>query len=451
MLCVQGTLVEIEPEDSHWALRRPRQARKGSPKFRDPVDFEIFPEALGERIPQDHEVRRLLRALGQADLGPILRSYEHKGGTPYHPLNLLAVVLYGMMDGVRSSRSLQEHCVYDARYRFLMGGHEPDDRTFGRFMTRLDGLIDALFKNVMLTLRGTRHRSAGSEVLVDGGKKAANASWWKYTEDSDETPSDPEARLQNSHGRKLVGYNVQVAMDSRDNSIVATEVLSDQNDQHAAPVLMETMLFQHGSYPVAVLADKGYDCGEAIGALESKGIDTVISIEGWLPEELSENGDGVLVCPLGKPLVKTGQRNNGKGTTYDVYRPEGGCKGCPLAGQCGFKGKRLHVKEGSDPGCRIRNQARLASAQYAGAMGRRRNVERLFARMVATGFTRFLRRGRNKARTELICWAISYNIQTLVWLFVQLAQLFWGHHRALSRLECCRFSPQQQLTLLTSA
>src|SRR5205085_4073890 len=145
----------------------------------------------------------------------------------YHPLNLLAVMIYGMMDGALSCEKLEERCIYDARYRFLMGGLTPDYRTFSRFRERIDPCIDGVFHDLSKALRG-QQKNSGCEVIIDGSKVASNVSWWKYCKGSEEDPPDADARLQNSHGRKMVGYNAQVVVDATDTIIVAADVVSDQ-------------------------------------------------------------------------------------------------------------------------------------------------------------------------------------------------------------------------------
>src|SRR4051812_31398711 len=48
------------------------------------------------------------------------------GRPPYLPEMLLALVLYGYMSGVRSSRRLEQACRTDAAFRVICGSLEPD-------------------------------------------------------------------------------------------------------------------------------------------------------------------------------------------------------------------------------------------------------------------------------------------------------------------------------------
>lgn len=345
------------------------------------------------------------------DLSPMLRSYEHRGGTPYHPLNLLAVVLFGMSIGIRSSRALEEACRYDVRFIYLMDGQEPDDRTFGRFVERMDGAIDQTYKLIM-----RRKRPKGQLALVDGKKVAASASFWKFRETGEIT--DPDARIQKSHGRHLIGYNAQVVMDEATGLIMAAELLPNQDDSYAMEPVLQAMELLSPLPPAAMVADAGYDTVDSIVALEERGIDSVIAFNHRPPDSLRENEDGQVVCPIGRVLEPRGKPHDVKGVPYRDHRP--GCRGCPLSKTCAFKGKSLRVQVGADPVARIRNRDRVTAATYDGALKKRRKVERVFAQMVHDGFRGFLRKGRRKARTELLLWVLSYNLRVVLDLLFAL-------------------------------
>jgi transposase len=395
------------------SLRPKSHARLGTPAFRKAgEDRLLLPSALDEEIPEGHPVRMIKWAVQHVDLSAIRKRYEHKGGIPYPPANLLAVLLFGMTEGIRSSRGLEERCRYDLRYRFLMDGLMPDDRTFGRFLERIDPISEEVFGsfNALLQSKGMcKVRGVG----VDGVKTQGSSSWWKHQAASDSPPSDPEACKLYSHGRHLVGYNAQFAVDLDEGTIAGVAVVCEQNDFHAIPAVIEAVERQSGSIPCSVVADAGYDSCDNIETLESKGIDSVIDTAKPIPPEVAEDAEGVLRCPVGRKIVLTGHRTFGE-VTHDYYRPEGGCKGCPLRAQCGFKGKNIQVPSGADVGARFRNRARLESAMYSGAMRSRRTVERVFAiRNHCDKFGRILRRGALKALTELTLWAASFNLR--VW------------------------------------
>jgi transposase len=386
-------------------------ARIGTPAYRRAAEGPVLlPSSLEDEIPSNHLVRKIWEAVQALDLSPVQSLYSHKGGAPYPPERLLAVILFGMTEGVRSSRDLEERCRYDLRYRYLMGDLKPDDRTFGRFLERIDPVCEQIFRSMSLLLE-SRGLCKVREVGVDGVKTSCSASWWKYSASSQEPPTDPEARILQSHGRYLVGYNAQFAVDLSEGSIVGVGVLSEQNDFHAVALMLDTIERQSGSCPSAVFADAGYDSCGNIQTLENRGIDSVINAAKPLPAEVFEDGEGVLRCMAGREMVLNGHKTFKSGV-MDTYRPEGGCVGCCLKSECGFFRKCITVPKGCDPGARFRNKTRLESATYHRAMVRRMRMEKVFAiRNRCDKFDRILRKGKAKALTELLLWSISYNIR----------------------------------------
>jgi len=408
-------LFESAPEEVSVSGKGVSRHVRSSAKFRDPLEFPLFPEVPGASVPSDHLARQIIAILSEMDLSFLTRMYAHRGGVPYHPINLLAVVLYGMTRGHRLGRELEEECRFDDRYRFLMGGHTPDDRTFDRFIERVGPHLESVMAQVLVKAKKLG-MSKGNEVAIDGCKVPGSSSWWKSHKDSCEVPSDPDARLMNSHGRRLVGYNALLAVDTGDGLIVGAQLVNDQNDMHCAPVILESVRSQLGELPCVALGDSGFESPAGIAGLEDMGVDTVFAYRNSLPECLDLNGEGQLVCPARKVLVKLGsQRKTSDGRLYDAYRPEGGCQGCPFKTSCEFFTKELQVPRGTDPGARYRNRARFHSAAYAGAMNRRRCAETPFAFLRRHDmFDRFRGRSLNKARAEYFLWVVSYNLRKIL-------------------------------------
>jgi transposase len=415
----QGVLLEVEDSGStsQAEIRKPHVRCKLVYRRKIDPKLQIFDYAL--EIPEDHIVRRLVDFIGSMDLSFLDALYPDSGGIPYDPRDCIGPILYGMKDGIRSGEGLARACKYDARYRYAANGQSPNARTFQRVLNRFGSELKTMHRAVLKKGRGAK-RAFGTEVSVDGTKMAGNASAWKPLEAT--LPSDPDVRAMESHGRICLGYNVQIAVDtsSPDGLILGCEVIQSQNDQHAMPAILEAVKDQFGELPVQVLADTGYESSQTIQYLEEHGVESLICPSERIHESLRENADGVLVCPANKPLIylktaSTVDKRNGKERVYDVYRPEGGCKGCPLKKDCSFAGKKLEVQAGSDPGAKFRNRDRIESQGRSGAMMRRRHVERPFAHMKRhTRFDRFLTRGLESVRAELLLWVIAYNIFKLL-------------------------------------
>ena len=412
----QSTLFE-SPECSVWPSPGSLTAHvRNGVKFREPLDFSLFPELPGSSLPPQHLARTIAVVIASLDLSWLRKLYAHRGGVPYLPEQMLAVVLYGMTCGQRTGLDLQESCRYDDRFKFLMGGHKPDDRTFERFIERLGPCVEELLRSV-LDLARSHGMAKANEVAIDGCKLAGSSSWWKHSSKSDTAPSDPDARLMNSHGRRMVGYNALTAVDTSDGLIVGAALVNDQNDWQAGPVIVKAVRSQLGEYPAVAIADSGFESPDGICGVENLGVDTVFAVrDNGLPECLAQDHEGRLCCPAGKIFVKRpNPRKMADGRMVDTYRPEGGCRGCPLKDQCAFFKKRLEVPEGADPVARFRNRDRARSAAYHGAMKRRQRAETPNAFLKR--HDRFERlRGRNLGRAtgELFLWVASYNLRKIL-------------------------------------
>lgn len=413
---VQEALFELPECSSELAVGRLKAHVRNGAKFRDPLEFDLHPEVPGSSVPHNHLVRQIAWVIARLDLGWLRQMYAHRGGVAYQPEQMLGSVLYGMTCGVRTGKQLQESCLYDERFKFLMGAHKPDDRTFERFIERVGPDLQELLAEVLYLAR--RHSMArANEVAIDGCKVAGSSSYWNYAEKSDRPPSDSDAKLMKSHGRSMVGYNALAAVDTEDGLIVGAELITDQNDWKAAPIIVEAVRNQLGEYPAVAIADSGFESPDGICGVEDLGVDTVFAPREMGPGQCLElNEDGYVVCPVGKVLLKRPHsRALADGRIYDTYRPEGGCRGCPLKATCAFFKKKLEVPQGADPAARYRNRARARSAAYQGAMKRRQRVETPFAFLKR--HDRFERlRGRNlrRARAEYFLWVVSYNLRKIL-------------------------------------
>ena len=428
MSFAQGALFgsEVAPESSWQA--RPR-VRDGV-RFRDPAPVSLFPSLPGSSVPADHPARRLGQALESMDLSFLRRRYAHLGGYPYDPLGMLGAILFGMTQGVRTGRDLEEACRFDDRYRLLARGHTPDDRTFDRFIERIGPSLDELLREVLALARKSG-AVLGGEVAVDGCKVPCGASWWS------DSPSDPDARQMESHGRRMIGYNALAAVDTGRGLILGAEVVNDQNDFHAMAPAIEAMLAQSGELPASALADSGFDTPAAIQFLEDSGVDSVIAPRNPRSlEPFSEDEHGDWACPAGKRLVKLGTGFKTRTDRYDRYGPEGGCRGCPLKASCPFFKKRLHVPEGADAGARLRNLSRTRSATYHRAGVRRMRAETPFAFLRRHDrFERFRGRSLQRARVEFRLWVASYNIRKILGAFKNAGKRLSGLF--LAALDAC--------------
>ena len=312
------------------------------------------------------------------------------------------------------------------RYRLLCGGLQPDDRTFGRFLERLGDRAEEVLSQV-IALSQAQGLGAMRTVCVDGTKVQGNVSTWSKGLSQIER-SDPDVRPMLSHHGIIQGYNCQLAVDSDDGLIVGAQVLQEANDSAAMVPAMDAVLAQSSAHPGQVVADKGYENGKSLAALESLGIVPCLA-SGRIWPGWSLDDSGQAVCPSGHHLEFSHTVQNRK-ILYEVHRIRA-CPCCPLRSSClssQVRYKTIQVPSGADVSIRVRNQFLARSAEGVTMLVRRRWAsETPFAQLKEhDGIRRFSRRGLAKVRADFHLWASSYNIRKLI-------RLFWAflkHFRA---------------------
>jgi len=140
----------------------------------------LLPSSLEELIPPGHAVRVVSSVVDRMELDALLASYEGGGASRYHPRMLLKVMLYGYLDGARSSRRIAKALRENVHYMWLSGSQRPDFRTLNRFRrSHLKQSIEEVFVSLTALLV-----EAGlvtlQETFVDGTKIEAQANRYSF-------------------------------------------------------------------------------------------------------------------------------------------------------------------------------------------------------------------------------------------------------------------------------
>jgi len=130
---------------------------------------------LGDGLPPEHLARFVVDSVALLDLSALYARYGSRGGEPYAPEGLLALILYGYATGVFSSRKI-ERATYEAiPFRYIAGNRHPDHDTIAAFRrTFLPDLKD-LFVQVLLLAQEAGVLTLGT-LSLDGTKIHADAS-----------------------------------------------------------------------------------------------------------------------------------------------------------------------------------------------------------------------------------------------------------------------------------
>ena len=137
----------------------------------------LFAPTLDDMIAADHPVRLFDELLSAMDWSAWERHYVQVHGQPaIHPRVVASVLLYGMSQGLRSSRRLEWCCGNALDFMWLASGRSIDHSTFCDFRTRFTAEIKDLFVQIgriamaMGMVRLNQVALDGTRVLADSSR-----------------------------------------------------------------------------------------------------------------------------------------------------------------------------------------------------------------------------------------------------------------------------------------
>jgi transposase len=251
---------------------------------------------------------------------------------------------------------------------------------------------------------------------------AINAEMMK-SEDKQVSLTDPDARSMATSGKDtgIVGYNVQIAVDTQHHLIVAHEVTNVGTDRHQLLNMAEQARTEMGVETLDAVADRGYYEGEEIKACEESGITVTLpkpQTSGAKAAGRFGKQDFVYVaaedvyrCPAGERLTYrfTSEENGKKLRRYWT----GACKTCALRAQC-TTGSERRITRWEHESVLEKVQDRLD--RNPAAMGvRRQTAEHPFGTIKCwMGWTHFLTKRLPKVATEMALNVLAYNMKRVM-------------------------------------
>lgn len=137
----------------------------------------FLPPSFRDFLGDGHEAVILDEFIQELDTRDLEHSYsnEHGGSSAYHPTLLLAVLIYGYMNGIFSSRKIAKRLSQDLAFMYLAGNTKPDFRTLARFRKEKGEYLETIMASVVQKARDLGLVSFGT-CSLDGTKIRANAS-----------------------------------------------------------------------------------------------------------------------------------------------------------------------------------------------------------------------------------------------------------------------------------
>ena len=325
----------------------------------------------------------------------------------------LKLYLYGYLNGVRSSRRLEKECFRNIEVQWLLEAIYPNYHSIADFRKDNPKALKQLFKLFVSFLKDAE-LIAGDTIAIDGTKsRAHNSKKANYNQkkidkhkeyiqaksqeyldqlDQNDIQENPvaikniqqkierlkqnkikyellEEELKNSREPQIsttdadartllvqgqvveVSYNIQAAVDSKHNLVVATHTIN-RNDKNALAAIALEVKENLALETFTVLVDKGYHNGRELHTCQQNNITTIVAV----PEQGKSNENGTqpeylvskfiynkennsYTCPEGKTLTTTGSwhkktgRTEESGYNFQKYRTPA-CKTCLVKDLC---------------------------------------------------------------------------------------------------------------------
>lgn len=299
----------------------------------------LFPEAVDDYIEETNPVQFIDAFVENLELNLLGFKYaqtKDTGRPPYNPADMLRLYIYGYLNRIRSSRSLEKESKRNIEVMWLIKKLSPDFKTIADFRRDNTKAIKQvckefillckrleLFGGELIAIDGSKFRAVNSKKknfneaklkkaikeidekveiylteLEDNDRKEASIKHpciedikkkieimkdrrnkykglLKGLKESGETQvslTDPDSRAMVNNQRVEVCYNVQTTVDAKHKLIIDHEVLNEVTDKNQLSQMSKRAKEILKAEGLEVLADKGYYNGVEIKGCIDNGI-----------------------------------------------------------------------------------------------------------------------------------------------------------------------------------
>jgi transposase len=437
---------------------------------------------LEDQVDSEHIVRvvdAFVSIVDVVELGIAADKGIHAGRPSFDPKTLLALFLFGTLESVRSSRRLERMAKESLPAIWLLGGLAPDYRTIAAFRKAntkaIEKLFDefgsflsstGLFGKAIYAIDGTTVRASNSkkrnfskkslkkrkEALTEKLKEnlhtleeadtleaisatsekvekceASLSRVEKRLETIEEqqgeelSETDKDARLMHAKtGGVGVGYNMQAAVDGKNNLVISYDVVNEAADTgQLFPMAQKATEALRKKEGLLGLADKGYYGSKQIGECEEQGLEVLVACQHscgdkdtperyWLSAfEYDEKLDSY-ICPSGKHLHAT----SSKDAKRRRFSNKDACLSCAHAKLCvTAKARWRTINRGAGTDVLERARKRFKENKDLYRL-RQQIVEPVFGHIkTSMNFSCFLLRGLEGVRAEAALVFLGYNVK----------------------------------------
>jgi transposase len=297
----------------------------------------LFPESLDQIIKPNNEVRIIdlfVESINPVDFKFVIKT-SVEGRPSYNPKDLLKLFVYGYLNQIRSSRSLEKECKRNIELMWLMKELAPDHNTISNFRKENEKAIRKVFRYTVSIAKqfdliggklvagdSTKLRAQNSkknnfnarkierhlayidnklneynkaleladdenkkiiqqEILKQNRRKRQYQNYTTILEQTGEVQisiSDPDSRqLITRNNITEVAYNIQTVVDAKHNLPIDYKV-TNENDSKAMGAMLKRTKTILNTTDFTALYDKGYHTGTEIKTAIDLGVHIMVAI-----------------------------------------------------------------------------------------------------------------------------------------------------------------------------
>ena len=296
------------------------------------------------------------------------------------------------------------------------------EESVARYLSQLD-TADRQEPSETLALKTTRLKEKLAKLESEMRRLAAIEKQMLASPDQQVSLTDPDARSMATSGRGsgVVGYNVQVAVDTENHLIVTHEVTNVGSDRSQLATVAKDAKATLQTEKLEAVADRGYFNGEEILACEEAGITVT------LPKPMTSNSkaegrfgkqdfryvaeEDVYICPAGERLTYH-YTNEENGLVLRRYWTNA-CQSCAIKHSCTTAKERRITRWEHE---HILEAVQRRLDEHPEKMRQRREtVEHPFGTIKARmGATHFLMKTLPRVAAEMALHVLAYNLTRIM-------------------------------------
>jgi transposase len=360
----------------------------------------LFASSIDEAIAQDNEVRLIdlfVDSLKLEEYG-FAFDYVENGRPAYQPSDLLKLFIYGYLNRMRSSRTLEKECSRNIELMWLMNKLVPDHNTIANFRKDNQKGIRKVFQatvklashfeligGTLVAGDSTKLRAQNSKknnfnpnkierhiAYIDARLEEFNKALAQGDGDLEEkkniakkikkhsiqntidttgvtqiSTSDPDSRqIMTRNNISEVAYTVQTVVDALHNIPIDFKV-TNENDSKAMGGMLRRAKTILGHNNFTAIYDKGYHTGSEFDYANRLGIDVLVAIPGVsahapdLAFDLEyfkyDKVTDSYSCPANETMTTNGNwyaKKNGKSITQVRHYKTSACLTCAFFKKC---------------------------------------------------------------------------------------------------------------------